>query len=114
MTIAHAACTFKYQCLPYGSTDVTFKTNSCGGSLFMDAFLHEFCRHFIEVNMLNALFLSETMSSIVALIMQEPSHIKGIACCSRVVFRPRRAPGQSNAYSSHIYGELGEVVHGTT
>ena len=32
----------------------------------MDAFLHEFCRHFIEVNMLNALFLSETMSSIVA------------------------------------------------
>ena len=32
----------------------------------MDAFLHEFCRHFIEVYMLNALFLSETMSSIVA------------------------------------------------
>ena len=66
MTIAHAACNFKYQCLPNGSTDVTFNTNSCGGSLFMDAFLHEFCRHFIEVNLLNALFLSETMSSIVA------------------------------------------------
>ena len=32
----------------------------------MDAFLHEFCRHFIEMNMLNALFLSDTMSSIVA------------------------------------------------
>ena len=66
MTIAHAACAFKYQCLPNGSTDVTFKTNSCGGSLFSDALLHEFCRHFIEMNMLNALFLSDTMSSVVA------------------------------------------------
>ena len=56
MTIAHAACAFEYQCLPNDSTNVTFKTNSCGGSIFMDAFLHEFCRHFIEMNMLNALF----------------------------------------------------------
>ena len=66
MTIAHAACAFKYQCLPNDSTDVTFKTNSCGESLFMDAFIHEFCRLFIEMNMLNALFLSDAMSSTVA------------------------------------------------